>query len=68
MKFGLDSKKGMHLGEEIGFLFGFVLFASIFYTILRLLHKIPPSVDYVYVLFGVSVVYFLRMLYMEWKK
>ena len=57
-----------NLSRDIGFGTAFLVFASIFYLILSLLHKIPDYVKYWHVISIIIFIYVIRMSYLRIKK
>ena len=56
------------LGEYIGFFAAFLLFSSMFYLLLSILHKVPKSIKYYHVILAVVVLYALGFLILKLKK
>ncbi|HLD73269.1 MAG TPA: hypothetical protein VJA23_06845 [Candidatus Nanoarchaeia archaeon] len=45
-----QEKLGLKIGEKVGFLFGFLVFTSLFFIILSYLHKLPSGWTYLHLL------------------
>jgi len=67
--YNLKSDRIYQLGTNIGFFAAFLLFASMFYLLMSLSHKIPESIRYYHVLLFVIIVYFAGFLMLKlWQK
>lgn len=55
-------------GINLGFLVGFLMFASVLYFILNFTKKLPLSVKYYHVFLFIVIAYFIGYLLLKFKK
>ena len=67
---GFDIQKdyAYKLGVNVGFPAAFLLFASVFFFLMGMLHKVPSKIKYYHVVIFVVFVYLIGMVIIKLKK